>query len=157
MAFLTVNLSDPEDVEYGMAQLRRVAARHQSQIVSGSAIQPATVVTEEEVQAELNDLLGNEIKSLLDTKTGRLLIVPFTERFTDPATIEEIAQILECEPGVDRVRKAHSLMAGLGRWETPRQIKIFESLGGRPQRYRMNPDVLEIVERERNERANRAE
>jgi hypothetical protein len=157
MPFLTVNLCDSEDVVYGMAQLRRVAARQHSQASTGIAVEPAIEASNELVQAESTDLLSTEIKSLLDTKTGRLLIIPFAERFADGATIEEIAEILDCESGIDRVRKAHSLIAGLGRWETPRQIKVFESLGGRPQRYRMNVDVLEIVNHERNERANRSE
>ncbi len=146
MAFMLINLNDPADVRYGLAQL--TLAQHHP-------VEPLPRADEDEADA---DLSKPEIISLLDTKTGQMLIVPFVERVPpdEGRTIEEIASLLEgCPTGIDKQRKAHSLIAGLGRWETPRNIRIFESMGGKPGRYRMNETVWNILNDELNERPRR--
>jgi hypothetical protein len=148
MPFLVINLSDPADVHYGLAQLTL------AQPPPGGT--PAPKV-EEQDEADA-DLSRPEIISLLDTKTGQMLIEPFVDRVPagEGRTIEEIAGFLQgCPAGIDKQRKAHSLLAGLGRWTTPRNIRIFESMGGKPGRYRMNEAVWNILNDELNARAKR--
>lgn len=78
--------------------------------------------------------------------------MPFVDKFpgNSPVSIEEIAKVIRCKVGVDPKRKAHSLIAGLGRWETPRELKIFEQVPGKPQRYKMTAPVWEIFNDEIN-------
>jgi hypothetical protein len=133
MATLTVDLNDVNDVQFGLAELERRALELTSH--DGAADDDRAVFEQ-------------AVRDLLTTKTGRDLIVPFVRAFNDAATIEEIARAIDVDQGVDPIRKAHSLVAGLGRWETPRGIKVFETLGGRPQRFRMAGPVREMVERE---------
>lgn len=145
MPFLIINLNDPADVRYGLAQLTLAQYR------------PGETSVPEAEEAN-TDLSRPEIISLLDTKTGQMLIVPFVEHVppAEGRTIEEIANFLRgCPPGIDKQRKAHSLIAGLGRWETPRNIRIFEPLGGKPGRYRINEAVWNILNDELNARAER--
>lgn len=147
MPLLVIDLNNPADVSYGLAQL--TLAQHRA----GQA--PVPRADEDEAAA---DLSRAEIISLLDTKTGQVLIIPFVERVPagEARTIEEIAGFLQdCPPGVDKQRKAHSLIAGLGRWETPRNIQVFESMGGKPGRYRMQESVWNILNDELNARAKR--
>ena len=133
MASLTIDLNDLQDVNYGLGALNEAKAR----------LEPA-----QDDDDGLADLLRHEIAGLLDTKTGRTLLVPFVRNVPadEGRTIEEIAELLPDNPlGIDRQRKAHSLIAGLGRWETPRNIRIFEALGGKPGRYRIRRDVWTIL------------
>lgn len=146
MPLLVVNLNDLADVGYGLAQLTLAQHRAGEQL------------PESDEEAADADLSRPEIISLLDTKTGQMLIVPFVERVPagEGRTIEEIAGFLQgCPAGIDRQRKTHSLIAGLGRWETPRSIRIFESMGGKPGRYRMIEAVWNILNDELNARAER--
>ncbi|MCE9565815.1 MAG: hypothetical protein K8U57_27640 [Planctomycetes bacterium] len=146
MAHLTINLNDPADVSYGISQLTLAQQRL-----------TATVTPPEEESDE--DLSRAEIIGLLSTKTGEMLIIPFVERVPagEGRTLAEIAEFLADVPvGADPQRKAHSLIAGLGRWETPRNIQIFESMGGKPGRYRMNERVWNVLNDELNARAARA-
>ena len=132
MALLTIDLNNSADVRYGIVQLTEAQNR----------LEPGD---EDEGVAEL---LRNEISGLLNTKIGQTLLVPFVRNVPagEGRTIEEIAEFLpDNPPGIDRQRKAHSLIAGLGRWETPRNIRIFEALGGKPGRYRIKNDVWTIM------------
>jgi hypothetical protein len=54
------------------------------------------------------------------------------------------------------MRKAHSLIAGLGRWEQPRSIKIFDQIPGTPKRYRMADTVWVLPSEEIDDRESKA-
>jgi uncharacterized protein YjiS (DUF1127 family) len=147
MALLTVDLKDPADVRYGLAQLTRVAAKYKAKAQAERSERELARMSNEELDAHIDQFLEPQVRELTRTQTGEKLIVPFVQQFPADASIEEIAATMQVEEGTDAVRKAHSLIAGLGRWEGPRGIKIFEPMGGKPQRYRMNPRVRAIVER----------
>jgi hypothetical protein len=156
MASLVIDLTDEKDVAYGLSHLNRVAARFRARAATKRGASAGTM-SEEELRAAIAGTLGTELRELMDTKTGRDLLVPFVERFGGklPVTIEEIAKQINCEEGTDRMRKTHSLIAGLGRWEQPRGVKIFEPIAGKPQRYRMADAIWDVFNQELNDRADR--
>lgn len=147
MATLTIDLNDPADVKYGLCQLNRMSNKHRARAEAEENQREWASLSGDEVKQQLGEKLEPMVRGLLNTKIGRRLIAPFIQNFSNDASIEEIAGIIEVREGVDPVRKAHSLVAGLGRWEGPRALKIFETLGGKPQRFRMNPLVREVAER----------
>jgi hypothetical protein len=113
---------------------------------------------DEDLDGAFNQSTGPALRGLLDTKTGRDLLIPFVERFpkNEPVTIQEIARITRCEEGTDRMRKCHSLIAGLGRWEQPRNVKIFDQIPGKPKRYRMSDVVRVLLTEELDDRARKS-
>jgi hypothetical protein len=157
MAYLTVNLSDEKDVRFGMRQLTRASARLKDQDEAQREREWLGSKSPEEARVQARTRLGEAIRELLETRTGRMLLIPFVTSFPEnqPVTLDEISQIIECEPGVDPMRKAHSLVAGLGRFETPREIKIFEQIGFKPQRYRMVALVWDTIQKELKDRQQR--
>jgi hypothetical protein len=136
MASLTIDLDRLSDVEFALDQLTRIVSRLHSAGPAVSQAQPQP------------EALDAEVRDLLSTRTGQILVVPFVENFDDqPASFEDISGVLEAEDGVDPIRKVHSLIAGLGRWETPRGIKVFEPTAERPPRYRIAADILAAIKR----------
>src|ERR1700730_13707359 len=133
MASLVVDLNDEKDVRYGLRHLNRMAARFRARA------EARDMPLDEDLDGAFHESTGPALRKLLDTKTGRDLLIPFVERFpkNEPVTIEEIARVIRCEEGTDRIRKWNALIAGLGRRGQPRGIKIFEQPPGKPKRYRM--------------------
>jgi hypothetical protein len=152
MALITIDLTSEEDVEFGRVQLNRAASRFRVRSVAKRELEQLETASEEEKNEAIKRNYAQALRDLLKTKTGLTLLIPFVDKFksNSPVSIEEIAQVVRCEIGVDPKRKIHSLIAGLGRWETPRGLKIFEQLPGKPARYKMTAPVWEIFNDEIN-------
>lgn len=97
--------------------------------------------------------LRRQVRNLLKTRTGLLLVGPVARQLREGATVDEIAQLDEFSQFGRPFRKAHSLLAGLGRWERKRGVRVFENLGGRPKRFRIRPEILAVIDEVQREEA----
>lgn len=137
MPTLTCDLDNPHD-------LRRALEIIRQRLGDLAPEEVATAMDATPTRPNLRD----DAEDLMGTKTFDILIKPFLYHFyPNAATIEEIGGIMDVEDGTDATRKAHSTVAGLGRWERRSGIQVFTATNDRPKRYSLNPDLADAIRR----------